>query len=83
MLPETRQVCEGCLAMIAGEVDLKYALQCGARVSIAGDTLKEIVARWPRFLRFAVHREEAICELVVPSAEAHDFVRTLARAVMH
>jgi hypothetical protein len=83
MLPETRNICASCLNMVAYDTSLDGLERAGGMdVCASGETVKEIVTRWPAFLRFAVQNDERV-GFVVPPLEACGFVRALARAVMH
>lgn len=82
MLNETRAVCSSCLEAVAADLALRGMSDGGAQLWPVAGAYREIISRWPQFERYTV-TSEGMLGFVVPPNAAPDFVRALARAVMH
>lgn len=80
---EACDFCRAALMMVEYDVDLVLARQYGVTQYVSPRVLKEIVGRWPDYEAMAGVEPDGSLVLSVAPIRAQEFVRSLARAVMH
>lgn len=82
MLEQARGLCDCCLRAIELDAQLSAAQRIGVTIWVDGQAVAEVIKRWPDFLQYVVENN-GMTGFAVPPRAAPQFVRTLARAVMH